>query len=126
MAPSNVSNVLKPGMEFVSCDLCRSDQSELVIRQRDLLLKVTNDEFTIVRCCQCGLIYLNPRPSKDLLGSYYPTVYYPPVQARVRPQVQQQAKNFSAKLKRWVLEDYYGYPSTVSAGWSRIVRKTLL
>ncbi len=126
MASSSASNVLKPGMEFVSCDLCRSDQSELVTRQRDLLLEVTQDEFTIVRCRQCGLIYLNPRPSKDLLGSYYPTVYYPPVQAKVRPQVQQQAKNFFAKMKRWVLEDYYGYPSPVSAGWSRIVRRILL
>ena len=94
MAPSSVSNVLKPGMELVCCDLCRSDQSELVIRQRDLLLEVTQDEFTIVRCRQCGLIYLNPRPSKYLLSSYYPTVYYPPVQAKVRPQVQQQAKSF--------------------------------
>ena len=126
MAPSSASNALKHGMEFVSCDFCRSDQSEQVIRQRDLLLEVTKDEFTIVRCRQCGLVYLNPRPSKDLLGSYYPTVYYPPVQEKERPRVQQQAKKFSAKMKRWVLEDYYGYPSTVSAGWSRIVRRILL
>jgi SAM-dependent methyltransferase len=113
-------------MELVCCDLCRSDQSELVIQQRDLLLEVTHDEFTIVRCCQCGLIYLNPRPSKDLLSSYYPTVYYPPVEANVRPRVQQQAKKFSAKMKRWVLEDYYGYPSTISVGWSRTLRRMLL
>ena len=126
MASSSASDVLKHGMELVCCDLCRSDQSELVIRQQDLLLEVTQDEFTIVRCRQCGLIYLNPRPSKYLLSSYYPTVYYPPVQAKVRPQLQQQAKKFSAKMKRWVLEDYYGYPSTVSSGWSRIVRRVLL
>jgi SAM-dependent methyltransferase len=126
MAPSNANYVLKPGIEWVSCDHCRSDQSELVVRQRDLLLEVTNDEFTLVKCCQCGLIYLNPRPSKDLLSSYYPTVYYPPVQEKVRPQIQQQVRNFSAKLKRWVLEDYYEYPSTLPAGWPRIVRRTLL
>jgi SAM-dependent methyltransferase len=113
-------------MELVCCDLCRSDQSELVIRQRDLLLEVTQDEFTVVRCRQCGLIYLNPRPSKDLLGSYYPTVYYPPVQAKVRPQLQQQVKKFSAKMKRRVLEDYYGYPVVGPAGWFRTVRRILL
>ena len=126
MAPSSASNILKHGMELVCCDLCRSDQSDLVIRQRDLLLKVTQDEFTIVRCRQCGLIYLNPRPSKDLLGSYYPTVYYPPVQVKVRPQLQQQAKRFSAKMKRWVLEDYYGYPAVAPSGWFRAVRRILL
>jgi len=118
--------VLRPGMELVSCDLCRSDQSELVIRQRDLLLEVTNDEFTIVKCCRCGLVYLNPRPSKDLLGSYYPTVYYPPVLEKVRPQLQQQAKKFSAKMKRWVLEEYYGYPLASPVGWSRMLRRILL
>jgi SAM-dependent methyltransferase len=126
MALSSAGNLLKPGMESVVCDLCHSDQSEVVTRQRDLLLEVTNDEFTIVKCCRCGLVYLNPRPSKDLLGSYYPRVYYPPVQVKARPQFQQQAKKFSARIKRRVLEDYYGYPSTVSAGWSRIVRRILL
>lgn len=122
----SASEQLKPGMESVNCDLCRSDQSEVVTRQRDLLLEVTNDEFTIVKCSRCGLVYLNPRPSKDLLGSYYPTVYYPPVQVKARPEFQQQAKKFSARIKRWVLEDYYGYPSTASSGWSRIVRRILL
>ena len=122
----SASEQLKPGMESVNCDLCSSDQSEVVTRQRDLLLEVTNDEFTIVKCSRCGLVYLNPRPSKDLLGSYYPTVYYPPVQAKARSEFQQQAKKFSTRIKRWVLEDYYGYPSTGSAGWSRIVRRILL
>ena len=126
MGLSSAGNLIKPGMESVICDLCHSDQSEVVTRQRDLLLEVTNDEFTIVKCCRCGLVYLNPRPSKDLLGSYYPTVYYPPVQVKARPHFQQQAKKVSSKIKRWVLEDYYGYPSTVSAGWSRFVRRILL
>ena len=126
MALSSVGDLLKPGMESVVCDLCHSDQSECVIRQRDLLLEVSNDEFTIVKCSRCGLVYLNPRPSKDLLGSYYPTIYYPPAQTKARPQLQRQAKKFSARIKRRVLEDYYGYPSTVSAGWPRIVRRILL
>ena len=126
MTLSSAGDLLKPGMESVFCDLCHSDQSEVVTRQRDLLLEVTNDEFTIVKCSRCGLIYLNPRPSKDLLGSYYPTVYYPPVQAKVRPQLEQQAKKVSAQIKRWVLEDYYGYPSAASVGWLRIVRRILL
>lgn len=126
MAVPSTSDLLKPGMESVACDLCRSDESEVVIRQRDLLLEVTKDEFTIVRCRRCGLIYLNPRPSKELLASYYPTVYYPPVQPRPRPHLQQQAKKFSARMKRWVLEDYYGYPSASATGWWRVARRILL
>jgi SAM-dependent methyltransferase len=126
MTRSGSSELSNPNMELVVCDLCQSDQSDVIARQQDLLLAVTNDEFTIVRCRQCGLIYLNPRPSKELLGSYYPTVYYPPVQVKTRSQFQQQAKRFSARIKRWVLEDYYGYPSDGSAGWRRYVRRVLL
>ena len=126
MVSSGARIVLKHGMELVACDLCQSDQSEQITRQRDLLLEVTQEEFTIVRCCQCGLIYLNPRPSKDLLGVYYPTVYYPPVQAKVRPLPHPEAKKFSAKMKRWALEDYYGYPVVGQAGWFRTVRRILL
>ena len=118
---------LNAGMESVRCDLCRSDQSDVVVMQRDLLLEVTKDEFTIVRCRHCGLIYLNPRPSAELLSSYYPPVYYPPVQAKPRPEFQKQAKRLSAQIKRWVLEDYYGYPSsTTGKQWQRVLRKILL
>ena len=97
-------------MELVFCDLCHSNQSDEMVKQRDLLLEVSRDLFTIVKCRNCGLVYLNPRPSKDLLGSYYPTDYYPPVQAKSRPKFQQEVKRLSSRLKRWVLEDYYGYP----------------
>jgi len=117
---------VSPGMEVVFCDLCHSNQSDVVVRQRDLLLEVSKEEFTIVRCCNCGLVYLNPRPSKGLLGTFYPTVYYPPVQTKSRPKLQQQAKKLSAQIKRWVLEDYYGYPSTLANKWLRVLRKLLL
>ena len=126
MTRSGSNELSNPDMELVVCDLCQSEQSDVIVRQRDLLLEVTKDEFTIVRCRQCGLVYLNPRPSKELLGSYYPTVYYPPVQVKTQPQFQQQAKRFSARIKRWVLEDYYGYPSDESAGWWRHVRRVLI
>ena len=114
MALSSAGDLLKPGMESVICDLCHSDQSEVVTRQRDLLLEVTNDEFTIVKCCRCGLVYLNPRPSKELLSSYYPTVYYPPVQAKARTQFQQQAKQAeNLRTADWQRRiRYWGNPYT--------------
>jgi SAM-dependent methyltransferase len=126
MAQSREREQSSPGMESVFCDLCHSNQSDVVVKQRDLLLEVSQDEFTIVRCRNCGLVYLNPRPSIDRLSSYYPSVYYPPVQAKSRPRFQQQAKKISAQIKRWVLEDYYGYPSTRPDSWSRMLMKILL
>src|SRR5262249_60566162 len=35
-----------------------------------------DDEWTLVRCRKCGLIYLNPRPGPSNLASYYPRTYY--------------------------------------------------
>ncbi len=32
--------------------------------------------FTIVKCNECGLVYLNPRPKKSELGKYYPIASY--------------------------------------------------
>jgi hypothetical protein len=113
-------------MERVVCDLCGSNDSETVVSQRDLLLNVTADEFVIVRCRPCGLVYLNPRPAQALLGSFYPPVYYPPVAGKERPSLQRKAKRFSSQLKRWVLEDYYGYPSSRGSVWWRPLRKLLL
>lgn len=126
MAYTCEQEVVKPGMERVLCDLCRSNDCEVILSQRDLMLNVTDDEFLIVRCKRCSLIYLNPRPTEDLLGSFYPPVYYPPVSAKERPLLQRRAKKISAQLKRWVLEDYYGYPSSGGAVRWRPVRKLLL
>src|SRR6476660_9306605 len=113
-------------MELVFCDLCHSNQSDVMVKQRDLLMEVSRDLFTIVKCRHCGLVYLNPRPSKELLGSYYPTDYYPPVQTKSRPKFQQVVKRLSSRLKRSVLEDYYGYPSSGGSVRWRPVRKLLL
>lgn len=130
MASDHVHDIERettPGrMETVPCDLCGSDQSDLFIQQRDLLLAVTDEEFTIVRCRQCGLVYLNPRPSRDLIGTYYPTVYYPPTLSKAQPQLQQKAKRVSSGIKRWVMEDYYGYPSTCPPGFRRSIRRLML
>jgi SAM-dependent methyltransferase len=125
-AHDNEKETTRESMETVSCDLCGSDQSDLLIRQRDLLLAVTDEEFTIVRCQQCGLVYLNPRPSCDLIGTYYPNVYYPPSPSKAQPPFQQRSKRVSSGIKRWVMEDYYGYPSTCPAGFRRSIRRLIL
>ena len=117
---------MKKGMETVACDLCKSDQNTLLIQQRDLLLAVTDEEFTIVRCRQCGLVFLNPRPSHDVIGAYYPMVYNPPTPSKARSLFQQQVKKASATIKRWVMEEYYGYPSASPSGFRRSIRRLIL
>lgn len=113
-------------METVVCELCHSASSRVAVRQRDLAHGVSDEEFTVVRCQGCGLLYLNPRPSPSEIGRYYPPQYYPAAPPRPRPKIEQLLKRFSWKIKCWIMEDFYGYPAaTPRNGWG-FLRKVLL
>ena len=48
--------------EYVRCNLCSTDDTKV------LYLK---DGFRISRCHQCGLVYVNPRPTRGQLQEIY-------------------------------------------------------
>lgn len=48
--------------KYVKCDLCKSDSTTL------LYIK---DSFNIVRCNNCGLVYINPRLDSKILDQLY-------------------------------------------------------
>lgn len=58
--------------EYVRCNLCGSDNTHLLFKQRDLLGDVTAEEFPVVQCKNCGLVYVNPRPTFQEMGKFYP------------------------------------------------------
>lgn len=59
-------------MEEVICDLCGADAPEPLFIRKD---RFSGQEFQLVRCSNCGLIYLRSRPSQDELAAYYPSDY---------------------------------------------------
>lgn len=62
-------------MEHVNCNLCGSTELRAVYEMPDV--KFYPDEwFTIVECARCGLGFVNPRPTRDEIGKYYPADYY--------------------------------------------------
>ncbi|MBN1953809.1 MAG: class I SAM-dependent methyltransferase [Anaerolineae bacterium] len=61
-------------METVNCDLCGADDAEFLFAERDLLHRLEGT-FRLVRCRQCGLMYINPRPTRAEIGRYYPGDY---------------------------------------------------
>lgn len=62
-------------MERVACDFCGSTNAEEVTRQTDILHKTTAEVFFVVRCRDCGLQFVNPRPSREEIGRYYSDEY---------------------------------------------------
>lgn len=68
----------QPTLEAVACDLCGSDSQQHareVLCVRDRIYNLPG-EFSLVRCNQCGLLYLNPRPDRAHIGVYYPDLDY--------------------------------------------------
>jgi len=59
------------------CPLCGSTKREVVTSGRDHEFdNTTHDLFFVVRCLDCDLVYLNPRPDQSTLGIIYPKEYY--------------------------------------------------
>lgn len=62
-------------MEQVYCNCCGSSNSRLVYQQPDG--KYFPDEmFNIVECTDCGLGFLNPRPSISEIERFYPSEFF--------------------------------------------------
>lgn len=61
-------------MEFktVNCAVCKGNDSELVFKTKDFRFQTTSDVFHIVKCKNCGFLFLNPRPDEGNIASFYP------------------------------------------------------
>ncbi len=62
----------------VTCDLCgRESSTTTVAKGVDFEYGTCPNTFSIVRCNECGLHYLNPRPGISTLNIIYPQSYEP-------------------------------------------------
>jgi len=79
------------GEELIVCNLCGADDARMLFLGWDRLPPAAApsptaplEQFPVVQCRQCGLIYLNPRPTPGAIGRFYPADYRPyvaPLQA---------------------------------------------
>lgn len=60
----------------VPCPLCGVDRSREFLRSDDLE-HATGTDFRLVRCLECGHVYLNPAPTPETLHLCYPAGYGP-------------------------------------------------
>ena len=61
-------------MEYVNCDLCGLDDTQVIFKKKDKL-GISDDQFQVVECRQCGLLYVNPRPTEAEIWKFYPETY---------------------------------------------------
>lgn len=92
-------------LEYTNCDFCGGDKA---IRFLEAENPETKEKFKIVRCSLCGLIYLNPRPAKNIIGRYYPADYYYSFQ-----DFSDRRLSYRDRLKKISFEGYYHSKSIV-------------
>ena len=49
-------------MQYTNCNLCGAYETSVIAIQ---------DDYRMVRCARCGLVYLNPRPEPEILTTMY-------------------------------------------------------
>jgi SAM-dependent methyltransferase len=62
-------------METVKCNLCGSDNYRVIYSMPDAHYFV-DEWFTVVECSNCGLGFVNPRPTISEISRYYPSCFY--------------------------------------------------
>lgn len=66
----------KISLEHINCDFCGCEKYKTRYRKPDNWLWINQYEYPVVECINCGLVYLNPRPTQDAMGSFYPDDYH--------------------------------------------------
>jgi len=99
----NIMSNNLPQLEHTSCDLCGQDKWWLQFITQDWMHHQPG-KFQVVKCKNCNLVYLNPRPTADSILMYYPDDYeYGPPQPHEIITLRQ-------KLRQAILIRYYNYP----------------
>jgi len=63
-------------LEYIKCNICGKDDYSFLLSGRDYRYNYKK-EFNVVKCNQCGLIYLNPRPTFESIIKLYERDYTP-------------------------------------------------
>lgn len=63
-------------LEHVCCCVCGHNDAIPVAVGKDFEYKTSDDSFLAVKCRECGLVYLNPRPSETEFTRIYPDTYH--------------------------------------------------
>jgi 2-polyprenyl-3-methyl-5-hydroxy-6-metoxy-1,4-benzoquinol methylase len=97
--------------EKIPCPLCFSGDEQLLLA---VPAEPADTLYRLVRCRQCGLGYLNPRPTPVSISRFYPDDYKPYQPRQHRPSLWQRVKE---RLEKVVLSHFYGYPPK-PRGWA--------
>lgn len=97
------------------CPLCEGEECVRLFESRDRVHGIPGT-FTVFQCKLCRAVFYSPRLPPDDLSRYYPDTY-----GRYRQSKAVDKKQYRG-IRRFVLENWYGYPSPRRGAGSLILR----
>ncbi len=111
-----------PRYERIDCPLCGGTRGgDVVLRGRDRVLDEPV-ELTIIRCADCALCYLNPRPRLARLAEYYPRDYH----AHGSQRGDVIGDGTSVRLRKLLLRHLYARPQHKPHGVARAFASAMM
>lgn len=86
------------GLEYVNCDLCRKNKYTNLFKARDYRFG-RKEEYSVVKCNNCGLIYINPRPTAESMLRFYEEDYTPVDNLQILPKLE--TKRWKTSLRKF-------------------------
>ena len=76
-----------PKLENVNCDLCESNSYTHLFEGMDYRFG-RKEKYSVVKCKNCGLIYINPRPTAESVLKLYEENYTPENNLKILPKIE--------------------------------------
>ncbi|HXG68169.1 MAG TPA: class I SAM-dependent methyltransferase [Blastocatellia bacterium] len=129
MSALKTAEAVSPLTEIVkTCPLCKSEGAEKMFPVRDRLHGLPG-EFALVRCGNCSLVRLSPRPVPESLSYYYPEAeyysYQTPTASIQTLSPRAQLRGLRNTIRNLVLHSLE-YPVPPPTGWQRALQPLLV
>lgn len=98
-----------------ACIVCREKRFSSLFRTRDRMFEVPG-QFDVKKCQRCGLVFLDPQPSRRILEKHYPRHQYYSYKGSI--------KGLSGMIRRfrsYLIKNYYE-PTILSRAFSLLVQ----
>jgi len=94
--------------EKVNCTICGSKSKELfmLVESTHGRKHVSNEKFSLMKCSDCGLIYLSPRPTEEFIWRYYDGIDYYNNRPTIRNIAGSIISDFSVNFKKNLILNY--------------------
>lgn len=86
-------------MKSVPCNLCESKANTPLFHTKDIRFG-SDDEFALVKCSHCSLVFINPLPSKKEMDGFYPPSYYGTKETLAEPELLRETSYEQDKMSK--------------------------